>query len=77
MTEQIDGLAALTEVLAIKRSGWHRIEGPDGVALFPETAKDVDAWEQRALAMTAAQAPIHLAPKPVENTLAARVVRAD
>ena len=54
MTEQTgDGLAALTEVLAIKRSGWHRVAGPDGVALFPETAKDVDAWEQRALAQNA------------------------
>ena len=60
-------------------SGWHRIVNPEtgAMALFPETAKDVDAWEQRADMMHRAQEPVTLKPKPLENILAARVVRAD
>ena len=87
--EQIDGLAALSDRLAIKRSGWHRIEGPDGVALFPnvptftagspEQAKLEREWEQRALAMHEAQEPVRLDAKPEENTLAERkrIMRGD
>ena len=86
---QIDGLAALTDKLAIKRSGWHRVEGPDGVALFPsvprhaadskEQLKLEREWEQKALAMHEAQEPVWLDAKPEENTLAARkrIMRGD
>ena len=94
MTEQIsDGLAGLADKLAIKRSGWHRIEGPDGVALFPAVAvhtadspaqrKLENAWEAKALAQNAEAEAMEranrLADKPTENALEARkgIVRGD
>ncbi len=56
---------------------WHT--GTGALALFPKTAKDVDEWEQRALAMHAQQETIRLDAKPEENTLAARkrIMRGD
>lgn len=81
MTEQIDGLAALANELFWRRSDWHRhVNAETGaLALFPKTAKDVDEWEQRALAMHAQQETIRLDAKPEENTLAARkrIMRGD
>ena len=76
MTDNID---VLLRDLSYIDSGWHRHENPvtGAVVLFPETAKNEAEWEARALAMTAAQTPIHLAPKPQTNALAERVVRGD
>lgn len=82
----LDGLAALTERLAIKRSGWHRVEGPDGVALFPSVPvhtadspaqrKLENIWSAKALAQNAEADAMEranrLEAKPVENTLAGR-----
>lgn len=87
MTEQTnDGLAVLAEKLAIKRSGWHRIEGPDGVAVFPsvpvytadspEQRRLENAWEAKAMAQAAESERMERANriegKPEENSLAAR-----
>ena len=76
MTDNID---VLLRDLSYIDSGWHRHENPEtgAVALFPETAKNEAEWETRALLMHASQEAITLAPKPLENTLAQRVVRAD
>ena len=78
MTEQIDGLEELYERLYRQRSGWHWIVNPEtGIfALLPETAKDVSAWERRAIQMHAAQEPLTLAPKPTENAMT-RIERGD
>ncbi len=75
----MDNLDVLLRDLALKDSDWHRIEHPEtgAAAYFPETAEDAEDWETRALAMHESQEPVTLAPKPVENALAARVVRAD
>ncbi len=76
MSEDID---TLLRDLSYIDSGWHRHENPKNgaVVLFPETAKNEAEWEARALEMHSAQEAITLAPKPLENTLAQRVVRAD
>ena len=72
----IDSLDVLAHKLAIRRSGWHRVEGPGGSAFFPVTAKDVDAWESRATAQAAESEAMaranRLTPKPEENALAER-----
>ncbi len=76
--EQIDGLAGLAEQLSRKRSGWiwHENSETGALALFPETAKDVDAWEQRALAQNAEAEAMEranrLEAKAEVNTLAER-----
>lgn len=62
-----DPLDALGALLAEDSVGWHRAEGPHGCAYFPHTASDVAAWEERALAMTAAQRPVEVEEKPVVN----------
>ncbi len=72
MTENKDGLAALSEMLSLRRAGWHRIEGPGGSAFFPFTAKDESEWEARAITMHAAQIPVILQAKPRENIYAAK-----
>ena len=93
MTEQTDGLAGLAERLAIKRSGWHRVEGPDGVALFPnvpvytagspEQLKLENLWEEKALAQNAESERLkranRLEGKAEVNTLAERkrIMRGD
>ena len=75
MADNIDRL--MTELMRID-SGWIWQENPQtgALAIFPKTAKDVEAWESRALEMLAAQVPVMLEAKPEENTLA-RVVRGD
>ena len=75
MTDNIDDLMADLYWLG---SGWHRHVNPEtgAVALFPETAKDDDQWQARAIQMHAAQVPVTLAPKPLENAMR-RIVRAD
>ncbi len=86
MTDNID---VLLRDLSYIDSGWHRHENPvtGAVALFPdmpmfpsgskEARAAEDAWEARALAMHASQTLILPEAKPLENTLAARVVRSD
>ena len=84
-----DNLDVLLRDLALKDSGFHRHENPQtgAVAFFPDVpvfpsgsnqARQIEAaWEARALVMHESQDPIRLEPKPLENTLAKRVVRAD
>ena len=84
-----DSLDDLMSDLAWIDSGWHRHVNPKtgDVALFPDVprfpsgSKEAraaeDAWQSRALEMHASQVPVILAPKPVENALAGRVVRGD
>lgn len=86
MTDNIDDLL---RDLAYKDSGWHRVEHPvtRAVALFPDVPRFPSGspeqralesdWEARALTMHASQEPLTIAPKPNENALAGRVVRAD
>ena len=75
MTDNIDDLLSDLYWLG---SNWHRhVNSETGaVALIPETADDVDAWEQRALAMHENQEPIRLAEKPKENAMT-RIKRGD
>ena len=79
--ENNDGLNALSEVLAIRRSGYHRhVHSETGaVVIFPATAKHEYEWERRALEMHNAQVPVIPDAKPEENTLATRmqVIRGD
>lgn len=65
--------------LNLKDMGWSRVAGPEGAAFFPISAKDFDAWESRCLQMHAAQSPLALAAKPLENNLSDRqsMVRGD
>ena len=56
---------SLLQTLAIKRSGYHRAEGPRGVALFPHSAEDVARWEERCRAMHDDQVPVDVEEKPV------------
>ncbi len=74
-----DDIDTLLRDLSYIESGWHRHENSEtgAVAIFPETAEDAEDWEARALEMHAAQWIIVPEVKPAENTLAARVVRAD
>lgn len=74
--------------IATVRAGWFRVRNEAGafayfpdVTRFPSGSQEQraleDAWESRAAQMHRAQTPLHLKPKPTENTLASRVVRAD
>jgi len=80
---EIDGLGALANVLAIKRSGWHRVENPENgaVGLFPLTATDESDWAQRALAQAQEaermERETRPAPKPLVNAYAERLRRGD
>lgn len=76
----------LSNILTIK-AGWHRVRNEAGgwayfpsVPRFPSGSPEQrqleDDWEQRALAMHAAQEPVTLAPKPLENTMT-RIRRGD
>lgn len=62
-----DPLDALAGLLAQDAFSWYRIEHPatGAIGIFPHTATDVAAWEERALAMTAAQVPVEVEEKPV------------
>ena len=74
-----DGMEGLADSLAIMRSPWdHVYHSETGAlaALLPKTAKDVDDWERRALAMHQNQRTILPPPKVSENSLS-RIVRAD
>ena len=57
---------AIMEALARERSGFYRVEHPDtgAVAMFPQTAKDVAAWEERCRVMHAEQVMITVPEKP-------------
>ncbi len=78
-----EGLDALACELAWRRSGWHRHvnEEPGAMAIFPETAKNGQAWEQKAALQTVEAEELERATrpeaKPLENTLARRVQRGD
>ncbi len=83
-----DPIGRMLSDMAAVKDGWHRVRNESGVALvlpdvpnYPQGSKEQraaeDAWEQRSLAMHAEQEPVTLRPKPQENTLAGRVVRAD
>ena len=87
MVDEIDGLSALSEALAIRRSGYHRHENAEtgAVAIFPsvkvfpvgsaeQMALETE-WAQRAIVMHQNQVPVTLEAKPVENTLAVRLAR--
>lgn len=69
-----DPLEALGEMLARENLPWRETWGPQGVALFPHVAKDPDEWEERSLAMHAAQVMIELPDKPSEPMRTRRVV---
>ncbi len=73
-----DDIDTLLRDLSYIDSGWHRHENPKNgaVVLFPETAKNEDQWEARALLMHAEQKLVILAPKPVENSMT-RIRRGD
>ena len=83
MSEYKDDLEDLESALAWARSGWHRHENPETgvVAIFPETATDVGAWEMKLAVQTAEaermERETRPEPKPLENTLARRVQRGD
>ena len=85
-----DNLDTLLSDLHYIDSGWHRVvhtvtgavvlilpavpNHPHGSA---KACAAEDEWQQRSIEMHASQEALTLAPKPLENTLAARVVRAD
>ena len=73
----MDDLDMLESELTFRTTGWHRHRNHEtGVlAFFPETARDVDAWEVRCQEMHAAQRPVQVEDKPEENTLASRADR--
>ena len=49
--------------------GWHRVRTANGgSAVFPETATDEDAWEQRCQEMHDQQVPCELPDRPVERS---------
>ncbi len=64
MADTMDATDLLLRDLALKDSGWSRVEGPNGCAYFPETANDVDAFDARCIAMHESQKPIVLEEKP-------------
>ena len=73
-------ISTLGGTLPIRDAGWVKHEGPHGVAFFPETARDEQDWEQRAIAQSQAaeRDTIILEPKPLENVFArGRAVRGD
>ena len=74
--------------IAVVKAGLYRVRNEAGeYAYFPdmpvyqqgskEARAAEDRWQERAGEMHSAQVPIRLEPKPLENTLAARVVRSD
>lgn len=69
--------------LALINAGWLRAEHPETGAMgfFPETAKDVAAWERRALAQSqeAERNVIIPEPRPVDDGLleSRRIIRGD
>ncbi len=72
-----DPLEALDELLAREKLPWTETWGPDGCALFPRVAKDLDEWEERSLAMHSRQEMITLPDKPSEPMRTRRVVDLD
>ncbi len=60
-----DALDALDALLAQDSVGWHRVEGPAGLAIFPHQAADVSSWEEACRAMHEAQTTITVEEKPV------------
>lgn len=80
MVGETDGLAGLADALSIMRSGFHRIEGPGGVAVFPSQATDHDAWERRALAQSKESERLEVATRPQAKPMPEgirRVTRSD
>ncbi|MEX0922111.1 MAG: hypothetical protein WDZ84_04995 [Rhodovibrionaceae bacterium] len=73
--KETDGLSELSNALAIKRSGFHRVEGPGGVAVFPMQATDDAAWEQRALAQTKEAEEMEAATRPAPRPLPEGLMR--
>ena len=79
----MDDLDMLESELTFRTTGWHRHRNHEtGVlAFFPETARDVTAWEARATAQAAEsermEAETRPEPKPLENTLVNRTRRGD
>ncbi len=74
-----DGLDDLADKLAIMRSPWdHVYHSETGAlaALLPKTAKDVDDWERRCLAMHEQQETLKIDAKPRENVLS-KITRGD
>ncbi len=63
----MDATDLLLRDLALKETGWSRVEGPNGSAYFPETASDVEKWEADCIAMHSEQTPITVEPKPVQD----------
>lgn len=57
---------AILEALARERSGFYRVEYPDtgAVAMFPQTAGDVAAWEERCRVMHSEHVMITVPEKP-------------
>ena len=62
---ETDGLGDLAHALSVMRSGFHRIEGPGGVAVFPMQAANEAEWEARALAQAQAAERLEVATRPV------------
>lgn len=75
-----DGFESLTHALAIKRAGFHRFQNPENgaISIFPNEAKDVAAWEMRAMeqAARATRDALIVPPKPLENNMI-RTTRGD
>jgi hypothetical protein len=67
MTKMFSGLADLGREVAASDAGFRTVRGPGGFALLPETAKDIDEWERRSIALHQSQEPVSLAPKPSAN----------
>ena len=84
MIDDLDALLGdLSSELFWRNCGLIRVVNPKtgAVAIFPETAKDADAWERKTVLLCAdmfrqgrENAP---PPKPLENMLARRVTRGD
>ena len=84
MIDDLDALLGdISSELFWRRAGLYRVVNPKtgAVAIFPKTAKDVDAWGRKTVLLCAEMfrqgrenAP---PPKPLENMLARRVARGD
>lgn len=53
-----DPLDALDALLVQDSVGWHRVEGPAGLAIFPHQAADVSSWEEACRLMHDSQRPV-------------------
>lgn len=84
-----DNIENLLRDLALADGGLHRHEHPEtgavvifpSVEVFPSGSKKArateDQWEARAGKMHQEQEALTLAPKPLENSLAERLIRSD